>query len=225
MNIRTMVGALTMAVSFLSAQEVTPAIGAHSKALLFNFSGLNVLGANNYAGGIGAKFFLSPAMALRGGLQFGTTNTTLHSAIPIPVGLTEMEGSATSMNFGLNAALEMHMSPSRVSPYIGGLVGISSLSNETTPATIGAPPVAGGTTKNSVGSGAGMRLSAGGLCGIEFFLTKEISLSAEYMLGYSMVSPYDQEVTNAGTTTTTKGNSSWTINIATVGGLTLSVYF
>ena len=48
--------ALFVCTSF--AQKDGPFIGAGSKAVLFNFSGLANLGANNFDGGAGFKFFL-----------------------------------------------------------------------------------------------------------------------------------------------------------------------
>lgn len=56
----------------LALGQVTPALQSGSKALLFNFSGLDNLNANSFNGGIGGKYYLSPATALRGGLQFAS---------------------------------------------------------------------------------------------------------------------------------------------------------
>ena len=223
MKIRHLVGSLVLAMSVVSAQDFMTSIGQKSRALLFTFNGLNTLGAGNFNGGIGGKYFLSPAMAVRGGLQFGTSHTTI-SANPIAPA-TGTDGSNTSMQYGLSAAMEYHLLPTRVSPYVGAGVSVSSMTTEAKNAVIGAPPPAQTTVKNAAGGGAGLRLGAGGLLGVEFFLTKEISLSTEYMLGFNMNNPYDQEVINGATTTTTKGNPFWGINVSTVGFLTLSVYF
>ena len=66
-----------MAVSSATAQDFATSIGQGSKAILFTFNGLSALGAGSYNGGIGGKFFLSPALALRAGLQFANSSTTI----------------------------------------------------------------------------------------------------------------------------------------------------
>ncbi len=222
MKIRSIINVFAMAAafSFASAEEAATSISSRSKALLFNFSGLNILGANAYNGGIGGKYFLSDAMALRGGLQFGLNNTSI-PANPA-AGQTGTDGSNSSLTYGANAGVELHLTSSRVSPYVGGALNLSSTSTETKNAV----SFAGGvqtTTKN--GGGAGFRVGVGGIAGVEFFLTKEISLGAEYMLGYAMTSLYDTE-SKAGTTTVTiKNGSTNNVSISNTGGLTLAVYF
>ncbi len=209
---------IAMAVSFASAQEVT-SIGRQSKALLFTFNGLNNLGAGSYAGGVGAKYFLTDVTALRGGLQFASTNTSTPSNV---TGGTD--GSNSALTYGLNAGLEYHLTANRVSPYVGGMLDVSSTTTEVKSVV----NVAGGqqtTTKNAGTSDAGLSLGLGGIAGVEFFLTKEISLAAEYQLGYGLTSHYDQTATTGATTITTKEGSTSTIAISNTGGLTLSVYF
>jgi hypothetical protein len=221
----SLIGALAMAaaVSTASAQSVTPANGAGSKALLFNWSGLSQLGANNYTGtgtgGVGAKYYLSPALALRGGVQFGY-NKTIIAANP-PTGQTGLDGSNSSLTIGANSGIEFHLLPGRVSPYVGGALNISSINTEVKNVV----NVTGGvqtTTKN--GGGAGLVLGVGGVLGVEFFLTNEISLGAEYLLGFGMTSFYDTEVTGGAATPPVKNGSRYGINVNTQA-VTLAIHF
>ena len=71
----------------------------------------------------------------------------------------------------------------------------------------------------------GLNFSAGGLAGVEFFLTKEVSLGAEYMLGYSYTNRSDEEFVNGPTTTKFKTGPSSTINVNATGALMLAIYF
>ena len=61
---------------------------------------------------------------------------------------------------------------------------------------------------------------------MEFFLYKELSLGAEYQLGFGIASNKDVETTITGTpTTTTKGGSGNGFGIQNAGVVTLAVYF
>ena len=111
--------------------------------------------------------------------------------------------------------------------------GFSTTSTDAKPTVVGTPPLTQSETKNS-GAGqtvngttylGGTSIQVFGLAGVEFFLYKELSLSAEYQLGYMSTSRKDQEVTVAGTTTTTKIGSGSNLGITNSGVLTLAVYF
>ena len=209
-----------MAVSFISAQEVTPSIGAHSKALLFTFNGLSVLRAADYNGGIGAKYYLTNAMALRGGIGFGY----MTQSIPVPGGATGTDGTISGIMYGLNAGMEFHLLPGRVSPFVGGAFSLSSNSTENSLPIV--PPGLENTDKNGGRAGAGgLTLGAGGILGVEFFLTKEISLSTEYMLGYTLTSTSDYEQIRGAVTTKFKTGNISAVDISNSGALTLAVHF
>lgn len=212
--------ALLLSVSMaMAAEDVAGSITSGSKALLFTFSGLNSLGANAYNGGIGGKYFLNNALAIRASLQFTNNSTSTPAVSP-----NTLDGSSSSTRVGITAGGEYHLLTSRVSPYVGAALGLSSLTNDTKTSAVSAATQQ--ETKNAIGSTAGMTFSIGALGGIEFFLTKELSLGAEYQLGWSSTSGYDQESTN-GTNPTekTKTGSSQFIGISNGGALTLSVYF
>jgi opacity protein-like surface antigen len=237
MRARFMAGALAVvtAVSFVSAQEFATSVEQGKWAGLFSFSGLSYLGAGSYNGGIGAKFYLSNNMAIRGGLQFAHASLdVLPTPTPTPPN-SGLDGYRHGTKFGVSAAVEYHLLPTRVSPYIGGGAGFSSASTEDKTAVIGNPPneqnqqvtknLNGGETIKGITFDPGLSLNVGALAGVEFFITKEVSLSAEYLIGYSMLSPSDQEVTLGPTTTTTPAASSSSINVSATGVLTLAIYF
>lgn len=222
--------ALLVSVSVSMAQDVTPSIGAGSKAILFTFQGLSDLGAGNFNGGIGGKYFLSSAMAVRAGIEF----KTVHQEIPAPVTPSEplgKDGSMSATKFGISVAGEYHFLPGRVSPYVGAGLGFSSESNQLKTAETGTAllPPQQTTYKNiaidSVDVNPGIGLNVGGIVGVEFFVTKEISLGAEYQIGYAMLSRSDEEQITVNRTDKTPMGSEWTIDINAKGGLMLSIYF
>jgi hypothetical protein len=229
----TSYGTSTAATTSYGSSDAATSVNAGAKAVLFDFSGLSFLGANSFNGGIGAKYFITAPLALRAGLQFG------HGSKDTPanpgVGQAGADGSATATTFGINAAAEYHLLPTRVSPYFGGGILFSTTTTESKNPVTYVPPAANPqvTTKDNqngenidgVAYLAGMKFMIGALAGVEFFLAKEISLAAEYRLGYALTSRSDQQVINANVTTTTKVGSSSTFAIDNTGALTLAVYF
>ncbi len=222
---------LCLAASVSMAQDVVPSIGRGSKAVLFSFGGLSFLSAGTFDGGVGARYFLSDEMSVRAGVQFTSASQTT-SANP-GAGQAGSDGTASATVLGLEGAAEWHMGKGRVVPYMGVGAAFSTASTDTKPVVTGAPPLNQPETKNgqfglSVNGTTyygGTTLQIFGLAGVEFFLYKELSLSAEYQLGYMSTSRKDQEVSAGGTTTTTKVGSASNIGITNSGVLTLSVYF
>jgi hypothetical protein len=207
------------------AQKDNPFIYSGSKAVLFSFSGLSNLGANNFDGGAGIKFFLTPPMALRIGVQLNSSGTTTPAnLVGTQVGI---DGSTTSTTFGADVALEYHFTTTRCTPYFGGGIGFSMSTNERKPVVTGpSAPVYQDTYKNEAGAGTSLNFFA--LMGVEYFIVNEISLAAEYRLGYSLLSPKDTEHSNSAPgfiTITTKGTSSHSLYLNSTGVLTLAVYF
>ncbi len=209
--------------SFAFAQnEVRPMLSTGSTALLFEFSGLANIGAGNFEGGIGGKYYLNPNLALRGGLQFlNVTQSAPNDNLP------DDEVSATG--FGLTAALEYHLRTGRVSPYLGGGISFTNISTDETQQVAGGK-VTRSNAINGVNIGgdsynAGSTIGVFGSLGVEFFLYKELSLGAEYRLGFSSTSQADEEVSQGNVTQTTKGGSISKIGLDSQGFITLAVYF
>ncbi len=222
---------LCLAASVSVAQDVVPGVGTGSKAVLFSFGGLSFLSAGTFDGGVGARYYLSDGMSVRAGIQFTSASQTT-SANP-GTGQVGADGSASATVLGLEGAAEWHMGKGRVVPYMGVGAAFSTTSTDTKPVATGAPPLNQSETKNSqfglsvngTTYFGGTTIQVFGLAGIEFFLYKELSLAAEYQLGYMSTSRKDQEFTVGGTTTTTKVGSASNLGITNSGILTLSVYF
>ncbi|MEW5798563.1 MAG: outer membrane beta-barrel protein [Bacteroidota bacterium] len=219
--------ALISNASVRAQEPGLPAVGG--KALIFSFSGLGNLNLNQFEGGIGAKYALNDVMLIRGGVQFAIASRDI-PANP-PAGQTGTDGSASANIFGFSGALEYHLTRTRVSPYIGAGVGISFTSTESKNAVVGT--TAQTTTKNNTGGEVidgttyrgGMMLGIFAAGGLEYFVTNNVSLGAEYRFGYSTTSRYDEEVTSGNTTVTTKVGSSSLLGISTGGSLMFAVYF
>jgi hypothetical protein len=227
-------------ISF-AQKDHDPFMYSGSKAVLFSFSGLSNLGANNFDGGAGFKFYLTSPMALRIGVQVGLTGSTV-PANP-STGQTGMDGTTSQTSFGVEAALEYHLTTSRVSPYFGGGVGFGTSSNELKSMEVGTGtltqitvkdyngnlPVLGlGLPSDGITYKAGTSFNVFALMGIEYFIVDAVSLSGEYRLGYTTLSPSDQVVSSSApgsTSQTTKGTSSHSFNLNSIGVLTLAVYF
>jgi outer membrane protein W len=222
---------LGLGASMSLSQDVVPSIGPGSKAVLFSFGGLSFLSAGTFDGGLGGRYYLSESMSVRAGIQFTSASQTT-SANPgtIQVGA---DGRASATVMGLEGAAEWHMGKGRVMPYVGLGAAFSTTSTDSKPVIVGLPPLTQPETKNATGGltvngttyRGGTSFQIFGLAGVEFFLYKELSLAAEYQLGYTTTSRKDQEVTSGGTTTTTKVGSASNIGITNSGVLTLSVYF
>ena len=196
---------------------------AGDKSMNFTFGGLATLstGAAGPSGGLGVSYFLSSSAAVRAGLQVKSTSSTI-PANP-GTGQTGTDGSSSSFTLALGADYLMYMqgATSRVRPYMGAGVSFTLTSSETKNAVIA--PAVQGTTK---GVGAGTTLGLMGICGAEFYLYPEVSLSAEYSLTLiNLSSPADIEVSAGSTTTTTKQTSTTQILGFGAAGAGLHIYF
>jgi opacity protein-like surface antigen len=193
-----------------------------SKALLFEFSGFDNLGANSFNGGIGGKYFIQSHMAIRGSIQF----MSIDEDIPFQ-GTGGIDGDAQANRFGFSGALEIHVNNGRVNPYFGGGLGLSFTSTKSK--TDEADPNDQVTIKNSrdgeFGYFGGTVFTVFGMVGVEIFVIENLSLAAEYRLGFANISRKDEEITQGNTTVTTKQGSIQGFGIESSGVLTLAVYF
>ncbi|RPI04428.1 MAG: hypothetical protein EHM64_09955 [Ignavibacteriae bacterium] len=197
-------------------QEAVTGQSAGKIGILFAFNGLANLGAGSYQGGFGAKLCLSDYMAVRGMLQLGIASQTIPNAGP-----NGTDGKKSASSLGIGGAVELHLTKGRISPYIGGGLLFSTTSTEQT--------LNQGTIKNNLGgetvSGqnfqAGTSIMIGGIIGVEYYVTNGVSLSAEYLVGFTTLSQKDEEYPGG----TAKGGSASLIGIHSDGTLTLAVYF
>lgn len=193
---------------------------AGSKALLFQFSGFSNLNANDYLGGIGGKYYLSPTMAARVGLQFARNKSDDPFNPPPGSTATGKDGESSTTTLGVNAAVEMHWGAKRVSPYVGAGIAFKTASSEDKDEVTDPTPQT--TIKNDRGY---TEIGIVVLLGAEFFLYKKmISLAAEYQLGYGKRSLKDREITSGSTTITIKRGSESSLGINSAGLLTLAIY-
>jgi hypothetical protein len=214
-------------VSF--GQDFTTSVGQGAKALLFSFDGLANLGAREFNGGIGGKYFLTDPLALRIGIPFAFVNQSV-PANP-PAGVAGTDGSISGMRLGISGAVEYHLLKTRVSPYVGGGLGFTFTSTTIKPPATGAASqgkIEGAVIPDSVLGNAfvpGIGFNIGAIGGVELFIIKELSLSAEYQLGYSMLARADEKSTSGTQTTTLKMGTLTNIGISATGVITMSVYF
>lgn len=214
----------------LAFAQVTPNLQSGTKALLFNFTGLDNLNANSFNGGFGGKLYLSPTMAVRGGLQFVSANQDRPANAP--AGTQAQDGEVSASTLGFNGAIEIHSGASRVSPFLGVGAGFSTTSTENKNINFGPSSSQrvvkndpDGETINGNTFTAGNRFDIFGLIGAEFFIVKELSLAAEYRLGFSKISGKDAEVSQGTNSDKFKVGGTSGFGIATGGALTLSFYF
>jgi hypothetical protein len=196
--------------------------GAGSKALLFS---MVILTPSAYNGGLGAKYYLADPFALRGSLQFGFAD----HKIPGTGGAPDEDVSATQ--FGVSVGGEYHFMKTRVSPYAGLDLGVTTTSTDsknTIPPFAEVKNSANGVTIGGAPYQGGLNFRVGLIGGVEFFIIKELSLGAEYNLGYSLTSLYDEQATTNGNPSTTRTTKEGNINafgINGIGAFTLAFYF
>jgi hypothetical protein len=225
--------AIIPASTSFAASDFTAANVAGSKAILFSFSGLSVLAANAYdvkdvGAGIGAKYYLTDPLALRASLIFATASQNVPAqASP------GTDGSNSGTMFGLTAGAEYHLLKGRVSPFVGGALGFSTTSTTKKSMVAGTGPqttIENDATTPPLSLGGytftpGLAFQVAGIGGIEFFITQDISLGAEYQLGLFMNSPSDTKATTPPNTVTAKNGATTAFGIHGAGMLTLAVYF
>lgn len=229
MKVRFMSGlvALLVSVSVSMAQDMTAPNAAGTKAILFSFSGLSDLGAGDYNGGIGAKYFLTAPIAIRAGLQLSSASQEIKTTLASG----GKDGSNSAMSIGFILGAEYHIAFNRVSPYIGGVANFSMASTkEVLPVNVAnGPEVTRENVNPQLGISPENSFTIAGLGGVEFFITKDLSLSAEYQLGIGLPMGYKTKVTTKTGTTTTDVSTDVTgtmrFGISNNGALTLAVYF
>ena len=223
---------LVLICSFVFAQENVTSVAEGSRAILFSFRGLDFLNANEYNGGIGGKYFIAPDLAVRVGLVLDSfTETTPANADSTEKG---SDGEYSAFSFGINAAVEWHLTAKRVSPYVGGGISYTSSSIEQYPDVTWPQSFTGlvwrtKTTTDGIGG-----FSIFGIAGVEIFIIKEISLSAEYHIAYKSMADGDVkqsitvlqgDVASVPDLPTLKGNETSSFGFESAGFLTLAVYF
>ena len=220
--------ALVLLGSVAFGQEAAPNLTAGSRAILFSFDNFNI-GTFERNFGIGGKYYISDNLAARGRLSFVRASETIPTNLPSDQ--TGTEGEESAIFFAISPAIEWHIGSERVSPYLGGGLGFSYTTTEAKSVVLGAGPKATGTdfpvTIRGVTYQGGTGFDVFALVGAEFFLLEEVSLGAEYRLGFSSTFNSDQVVNSDQlvSSITIKQGSSNFIGFTTGAGLTLAIYF
>jgi hypothetical protein len=222
---------LLLAITPIFGQDLAPDLGRGTKAMLFTFDGFSTLRAGDFEGGVGAKYYLMPKIAVRGGLQFASASEDI-PANPSP-NQQGTDGEESATRFGVSGAIEVHTAAKRANAYVGGGLGLTRTTTESKSVEIGNPPPAQDVTKNDpTGENingqtfiSGTSFNVFALAGIEFFLFKEISLAAEYRLGLAKLSRPDAEFTSGTISQKFKVGGGSNFGISNSGLLTIAVYF
>jgi long-subunit fatty acid transport protein len=177
---------MAVSVSYSVAAEVDTKAGG--KDLVFSFNGLNTLGANEYLGGFGLRYYLQDDMALRPGINFTYSQTKDKTADP--------EAKTTTTGFGANLALEKHMSPAvrSISPYLGGIAGFNY------DKTKGPDPTAHEVKTTT--------FNVGILAGFQWGFAEGMTLGGEYNFGVNIGSSKTQHYDTTTSTTVTDADAS-----------------
>lgn len=197
----------------LQAQDASSKRSAGDKALLFSLSGLGNLGAGNYMGGVGFKYYFSNNLALRAGLGFANSSETKKA--PTSAGADE---KTTDMAFSIAPGIVYELARTgAVVGYVGGQIMYTMSSN-----TVENPNHVKDTKTEVTGSTFG----AGVFMGAEWYPWNNVSLSAEYLLGFSSTTGKNK-TTIGSTTTETDAPSSTVIGLgsANSASFTLSFYW
>jgi opacity protein-like surface antigen len=210
---------LIFSFSLLLAQETQSYYEAGAKGLTFSFNGFS---PGSFNGGIGGKYFLNTDLALKGGVLFSSARQT----VPFQ-GTSGVDGERKGSEFGVFVGIEKHLNTRRVSPYLGA--GFEYASSSTERKTAEADPADQETIKNRAGGELGYQggttLAFAALFGCEFFVIKNLSLGAEYQLGYMKMSLKDEEDTVGNVTVTYKQGSYREYGVNSSGMLALTFYF
>ena len=170
MKIVTTLAALVIAASAVHAQ--TAQAGPEqlkTKALSFNFNGLNLNGLN---GGVGGKLWLSESRALVLGVGGSVSSQTTEASDSTNV---DDQNSASGLN--VSVSVEEHLTPgARISPYLvgGASLGFSRNDREYGPAI---SPYKSESSSTSLGLHAGV--------GLEYWLTSRISVAGQQLFSGS----------------------------------------
>ncbi len=195
----------------LQAQDASSKRSAGDKALLFSLNGLGNLGAGNYMGGVGFKYYFSNTMALRASLGFGSSSETKKAPSS-----SQADEKTTDMAFSIAPGIVVDLvHNSAVVGYVGGQIMYTMSSN-----TVENPNYVKDTKTEVTGNTFG----AGVFLGAEWYPWNNVSLSAEYLLGFSTTSGKNK-VTIGSTTTETDAPSSTDIALGSANSASFTVSF
>lgn len=208
---------LVVAMLVLAVAVGAQDLRTNNKAILFTFSGLSSLGVVNYdagpAAGIGAKIFnAAGTMAFRPCILFGMSSSEDDPDVEDYVGEKE---STTSI--GIVVDVIKHLNKNNITPFIGAGAGFVKISGSTESGHMEDDDP--NETKSST-SGFTVR----GICGVEWFVKKNISLSGEYRLAFTKGSQENKAKGGGADEWSKMSTSSTNIGIGSSGLFTLAIY-
>ncbi len=182
-----------------------------SAAAILSLQGLGSFGlagpGNPFSFGVGAKYYLSDGLALRGMLNFSSTSGSLQNP---------ESASAKPMTtiYGIGIGLEKHCpQPWNVSPYWGGQVGFGHVSWDD---GLGTP------TSTITGS----IFSAQVIAGFDYFPWRGIAVGGEAALGFQSITGFQTRMVFSQTEGPTgPTQTETTISLGTGSNIHLLVYF
>ena len=139
-----------------------------------------------------ARHYLKNDQALRVGLalNYQKQNFFTSDSVSISSGnraLQEVDSTISRFDFAFSLGLEKHLGTNkRLDPYVGGDLLIGRIGNTSTNANLEITDVTG-TYKEQliIQQDGGFYVGLGGLAGFNFFLTKNLSLGAEFGYAYT----------------------------------------
>ena len=197
------------------------------QAMLFEFSGLGFLFADAYHGGFGFKRFINDKTAVRGSLTLRNAKEKIpYDSDAYGDGTIGEDGYDKEFQFGVEVGGEIHRNNAKVDPYYGAGLRFNVIRTKYVmevegPAGSELPEY---EIKNFLDGNAGTSFSIFGILGVEYAISKIVSLAAEYNLGFRSTSEPKQVVTINGEETETEGSKYTFLGITSAGVLTLAIY-
>lgn len=190
-----------------------------------------------------ARHYLKNNQALRMGLALNYLNEGRNTEDSITNGagnraLQAVDSSASRFDFTISIGLEKHLGTTRrLDPYVGGDLIIGRIGGTTTNINTETTDVTGTAKIQQVNQqDGGFTFGLGGVAGFNFFLSKNLSLGAEF--GYAYIyqkrggafseSIVETPVSGSQVTNFTNGvaeNSQTTLGATATGGIMLSFFF
>ena len=190
-----------------------------------------------------ARHYLKDDLALR--LGFGTTylnnNTFNEDSVTIASGnraLQTVDSTTSRFDFKVSVGIEKHLGTTRrLDPYVGADLSIIRLGATKTDVDIEQIDVTGTANEStSIQNDGGAGFGLGAIAGFNYFLSKNLSIGAEFGYAYSYIktggdysiSKQIQPVSGTDTNTSEFGKASQTstsIGATATGGIMLSFFF
>lgn len=224
---KTLALVLVLAFAFGLAQagdNAKPIQKAGSTALLFDLSGLANLGAGNFQGGLGVKYYIANGFSARLGLGFNSSSTTTKNPVtPTPANQLD-ESKYTSTSFTVAPGIQYNVATSNaVIGYVGAQVAFTTGSQERKG---NANSFGTGFTKDNSYNESNTTFGVAAFVGVEWFAWDNISLAGEYRFGFSTTSgKAESKTATTSTSADAPSQTSLGLGSANAGALTLAVYF